>query len=240
MDEKILIKSEKYNLKKVFIIILLISALVSLSLLFWRYSSYAGSYDNYRETYLEHQEAGYCKMAGYDRGETCFMCRDAQKYSNKLSFGIGKMCEYSFTITYSICPVVITAAILALLYLWLHSYDLTVTDKRIYGKIAWGKRVDLPVDSISATATIPLLKGVSVSTSSGKISFLVIKNANEIYKVFSDLLIERQKETVKASSNIIMQTTDEADKLKKYKDLLDSGVITQEEFDAKKKQLLDL
>ena len=31
-----------------------------------------------------------------------------------------------------------------------------------------------------------------------------------------------------------------ADELKKYKDLLDSGVITQEEFDAKKKELLGL
>lgn len=31
-----------------------------------------------------------------------------------------------------------------------------------------------------------------------------------------------------------------ADELKKYKDLLDSGIITQEEFDAKKKQLLGL
>ena len=31
-----------------------------------------------------------------------------------------------------------------------------------------------------------------------------------------------------------------ADELKKYKDLLDSGAITQEEFDAKKKQLLGL
>jgi hypothetical protein len=30
------------------------------------------------------------------------------------------------------------------------------------------------------------------------------------------------------------------EKLKKYKDLLDSGIITQEEFEAKKKQLLDL
>ena len=34
--------------------------------------------------------------------------------------------------------------------------------------------------------------------------------------------------------------TDEADQLKKYKDLLDAGAITQEEFDAKKKQLLGL
>lgn len=31
-----------------------------------------------------------------------------------------------------------------------------------------------------------------------------------------------------------------ADELKKYKDLLDSGIITQEEFDAKKNQLLGL
>ena len=30
-----------------------------------------------------------------------------------------------------------------------------------------------------------------------------------------------------------------ADELKKYKDLLDAGVITQEEFDEKKKQLLN-
>lgn len=31
-----------------------------------------------------------------------------------------------------------------------------------------------------------------------------------------------------------------ADELKKFKELLDSGVITQEEFDAKKKQLLGI
>ena len=30
-----------------------------------------------------------------------------------------------------------------------------------------------------------------------------------------------------------------ADKLKIYKELLDSGVITQEEFDVKKKQILE-
>lgn len=31
-----------------------------------------------------------------------------------------------------------------------------------------------------------------------------------------------------------------AEELKRYKELLDSGVITQEEFDAKKKQILGL
>ena len=49
----------------------------------------------------------------------------------------------------------------------------------------------------------------------------------------------------KAPTQIIVQQAPvqqvtNADELKKYKELLDSGVITQEEFDAKKKQLLGL
>lgn len=39
---------------------------------------------------------------------------------------------------------------------------------------------------------------------------------------------------------VVGNTTSNADELKKYKDLLDSGAITQEEFDEKKKQLLGL
>ena len=43
----------------------------------------------------------------------------------------------------------------------------------------------------------------------------------------------------KASQNMIVSVSS-ADELKKFKELLDSGVITQEEFDAKKNQLLGL
>lgn len=42
------------------------------------------------------------------------------------------------------------------------------------------------------------------------------------------------------SSDIVSTQVSSADELKKYKDLLDAGIITQEEFDAKKKQLLGL
>ena len=38
----------------------------------------------------------------------------------------------------------------------------------------------------------------------------------------------------------VVAETSAAEEIKKYKDLLDSGIITQEEFDAKKKQLLGL
>ena len=42
------------------------------------------------------------------------------------------------------------------------------------------------------------------------------------------------------SEKNITTSPSNADELKKYKELLDAGVITQEEFDAKKKQLLGL
>jgi len=123
----------------------------------------------------------------------------------------------------------------------MRSYEMTVTDKRVYGKTAFGKRVDLPIDSISAIGS-RWPKGIAVATSSGKIAFLIIKNRDEIRDCISGLLIERQQRAATAPTTTIKQEIPQsnADELKKYKDLLDQGVISQEEFDAKKKQLLGL
>ena len=44
----------------------------------------------------------------------------------------------------------------------------------------------------------------------------------------------------KEQQQAVAQQGSAADELKKFKELLDSGVITQEEFDEKKKQLLGL
>lgn len=113
--------------------------------------------------------------------------------------------------------------------------SLTVTNKRIYGTAIFAKRIDLPLDMVSAVST-SFFKGIGVSTSSGVIKFWCIKNNLDIHQEISKLLLGRQdnkgiKET-RSSSN--------ADELKKYRRLLDDGTITQDEFDAKKKQLLDL
>lgn len=118
--------------------------------------------------------------------------------------------------------------------------EICVTDKRVYGRTLFGKRVDLPLDSISAVAlTFFLFFGVSVSTSSGRITFFLIPERNKVHKAISDLIIERQ---IKPKETVIKQEAPQsnADELKKYKDLLDNGVITPEEFEAKKKQLLEL
>ncbi|MBE6691884.1 MAG: SHOCT domain-containing protein [Ruminococcaceae bacterium] len=130
-----------------------------------------------------------------------------------------------------------------LFHYFMSKVELTVTDKRVYGRTAFGKRVDLPLDSISAVA-VDWLKSIAVTTASGAIKFSMIKNRDEIHKTISNLLIERQNKgaTVRQNPEPVapVSSTFSADELKKYKDLLDSGAITQEEFDAKKKQILGL
>ena len=49
-----------------------------------------------------------------------------------------------------------------------------------------------------------------------------------------------EKRSKKAGTATVVQQTTAADEIKKYQQLLQSGAITQEEFDAKKKQLLGL
>ena len=113
--------------------------------------------------------------------------------------------------------------------------SITVTDKRVYGNASFGKRVDLPMNQISSVA-LGSSKSIAVATSSGKIQFWLLENSNEIHKAISDILIRQQKTELRT----VEATSSGADELKKYKDLLDIGAITQEEFDAKKKQLLGL
>ena len=136
-------------------------------------------------------------------------------------------------------------ALLGLIFIFNQSgAGFYVTDKRVYGKTLLGKRVDIPLDSISAVSlTFVLLGGLSVASSSGRITFYYAEHRNEIYSVLSNLLLERQQTKKEANNPVvtnIRQERSSADELKKFKDLLDSGVITQEEFDAKKKQLLGL
>ncbi len=131
------------------------------------------------------------------------------------------------------------AAVALIFYFMFHKTKITVTSKRVYGQTAWGKRVDLPLDMISATGT-SLLKGIAVSTSSGKIKFVLIQNRDEIHDAISKLLMERQSKATAATTAKPKIPKSGADELKEFKELLDSGVISQEEFDTKKKQLLGL
>ena len=122
-------------------------------------------------------------------------------------------------------------------FVWMSGCSITVTDKRVYGVGAFRKRVDLPFDMISSVGSAPL-NSVAVATASGKICFWFVANRNEIFDAISNCLIARQSGT---HTEVPVQVPhSNAEELRQYKELLDSGVISQEEFDAKKKQLLGL
>ena len=131
-------------------------------------------------------------------------------------------------------PMLIIAAIF---YVLMNSCKITVTDKRVYGIAAFRKRVDLPFDKISAVGG-GIFRKITVASSSGKITFYFVKNRDEVFNSITKQLINRQEIISTPIKQEIQQSN--ADELKKYKTLLDDGVITQEEFDAKKKQLLGL
>lgn len=212
MDEKIIIKSEHYNIKRYLKIALIIGiALVLLGFLAYLFN-----------------------LNGCRFRESVITSGKYYKYSL-----ISNMLDpFSLEAGMFLDSGIIFILISVLVRWWLSSYELTVSDKRIYGKTSFGKRVDLPVDSISAVGT-SMLKGISIATASGKIVFKLIKNRDDIHSEISNLIITRQ---TKSSDNVLKATvpTVITDELKKYKELLDIGAITQEEFDAKKKELLGL
>ncbi len=133
------------------------------------------------------------------------------------------------------------AILMFIAYLIVRKCSITVTNQRVYGRAIFGQQVDLPLDSISAiksTAFI-LFRNIIVTTPSGKIKFYYIKNYQEVYEVISELLKKRQNPLIQNKVSAIKKDSN-VDELKKYKELLDEGIITQEEFETKKKQLLGL
>ncbi len=67
--------------------------------------------------------------------------------------------------------------------------DLRVTDKRVHGVAMFDRRTDLPFDMISAVST-SIFRGIAISTASGLIKVIMIKNRDEIHKIISELLVK--------------------------------------------------
>ena len=127
---------------------------------------------------------------------------------------------------------------------------LFTTERIIYGQKAplllGGDQIksinfDGSVDVTSSNFGI--LNGrISVDTRTENCGFEVTRKrtsdvATLVNKVVQDILERKKNEN---STTIIQNQVSAADELLKMKQLLDAGIITQEEFDAKKKQLLGL
>lgn len=169
MEEKIIIEGRKCNVKKIVLcvfVISLIAALIMVGIGFnefdvrinsfnnhihnnscYRYDSYYSSYSDY----LWDSMIPYCRYSYFDTGA---------EYATQIFLEN----ELVTSLIILGCGVVLCV----LLFLLLNFYKITVTDKRIYGRLAFGKRVDLPIDFVTAISKIRMLKGISISSSSKK------------------------------------------------------------------------
>ena len=138
---------------------------------------------------------------------------------------------------YPLLIVFVVFAIIAIVSCLLR-YELYVTETKIIGKTLLGKRVDLPITHISAIG-MGWGKRITVTSSSGHITFFGVINQKEINETLTALIKEKEQKSHERST-VITQSQSNAEELAKFKKLVDDGIITQEEFDAKKKQLLGL
>ena len=84
---------------------------------------------------------------------------------------------------------------------------------------------------------------ITIDTRTETCSFDVVrKRTSEVAALVNSVVQEilEAKKTEKNGPTIIQNQASAADELLKMKQLLDAGIISQEEFDAKKKQLLGL
>lgn len=85
------------------------------------------------------------------------------------------------------------------------------------------------------------IKGLLLRGDNFKYRTRFLENRDELKAYIMELLSASYEEKGTPEPEMTENSTiGAADELKKYKDFLDSGILTQEEFDAKKKQLLGL
>ena len=183
MEEKVICASTNKNSKLKLIIAICLVAIAAV-LFFMHYPKYSEALDNidlYWRAYDSNKEA-------YELGSDLAVSpieynREHEDFYDSIH------AQKSEAKTFINIAVVCTIMAVFLFYFWIYSgrTTITVTDKRIYGKAAFGKEVDLPLSSVGMIQKSGK-KSIAIATSGGKVRFVNIKNRNEIYNAIQMLL----------------------------------------------------
>ena len=127
--------------------------------------------------------------------------------------------------------------------------ELTANEKEIVGsytgfipisKITLKMPIE-KIDNIAAVKNFFFLytgKALRIASTSGVIRIPYVLNADEVVAFISEAIEEAKSRTEKPAAQPAMPQTDATDSLKKLAELRDSGIITEEEFNQKKNELL--
>lgn len=167
------------------------------------------------------------------------------KYDDSfIDFFFGEFFNFSCFYGYLLIVGIIAAVVGIIIKTSTEKCEITVTDSCIFGKLPHGKEVNIPLNQVTAL-NLSSFNGISVSSIGNVSNFHCFENRDEVMKAISYLLANPQQGSAQTAGANATATASaaggtEAEQLKRLKDLLDSGVLTQKEFDAKKKQILGL
>jgi len=227
--EKTLIKGTQQKNKTLKCILLAAAALVVLALILAVITYFTGTYYDKGYTVVN-------PLNGKTFGREDRYVPYTEKYGSLFAFMFDLDEAISNAYGYVFVAGIAVAIIYVILYLKMNQSEIAVTNMRIIGRSNFGKQVDLPLAQVSSMTKCNF-SGIAVSTSSGKTQFWLIDNREDVYNTISKAMADAQATQKEAKPAAEVSS---ADDLKKFKELLDAGVISQEEFDAKKKQLLGL
>lgn len=129
------------------------------------------------------------------------------------------------------------SALQCMFLLWYFSNrknTLTIEDGRIICKFGKKTTKEFMLKDISIVNFV-FLRGIEIKGNNIKYRINFLTNTEELKSYIMNYIADIRNENTDMLTN-----ANPIDALKEYKDLLESGVITQEEFDVKKKQLLGL
>ena len=109
-----------------------------------------------------------------------------------IAFIIESAFQYGLFEMWVLILAVVSFIAAIVVYLMMRNCKFVITDKRIYGQSTFGKQISLPLDKVSMASTT-FLNCLVVSTSSGKISFWLIKNGDAAWQIINQLIVARQK-----------------------------------------------
>lgn len=126
-----------------------------------------------------------------------------------------------------------------------NTWLIVCTNKRVLmldkGMIYGLKLIDIPLDRINSISHSKGLLLGKISITDGATTRTIENISNGTVSFFADTVnkeIDIYKQAKNTPVTQVVNTTSTADELLKFKQLLDMGVLSQEEFDAKKRELL--
>lgn len=132
----------------------------------------------------------------------------------------------------------LAGCLLALFFAWkMNGCVLTVEEDSIRGKTSFRKDFSLPISKI-ASVEKGKFDQITIMSSSKRYCVYCVENREEIYGVLTELL--RSKAVEHNSPPSFNPSVSSAEELRKYKQLLDEGIITQEEFQTMKSKILGI